>query len=97
MGFTSHIFLLKSFDLASIETEVVTKEEFKIAFGKHLEKLRSEQNLTYRALSERCNIDYSDINKYEKGKKDLQLGTVLELSKGLNIHPKELFDFEIIN
>lgn len=74
----------------------VTKEEFKIAFGKRLELLRTRQNLTYRSLAERCNIDYSDISKYEKGKKDLQLGTILELSKGLGIHPKEMFEFEVL-
>ncbi len=72
------------------------KEEFKMLFGKKLEQLRTQQNLTYRSMAERCDIDSSDISKIEKGKVDIRLNTILELSKGLNKHPKELFDFEFI-
>ena len=71
----------------------LTKEEFKILFGTQLEKLRSQKDLSLRALAQRCDIDHSDIGKIEKGKIDIQIGTVMELSKGLNVHPKELFDF----
>jgi len=46
-------------------------------------------------MAERCDVDSSDISKIEKGKVDIQLKTILELAKGLNKHPKELFDFEI--
>lgn len=73
----------------------MTKENFKILFGKRLESLRTQQDLSYRAMAERCDVDSSDISKIEKGKVDIQLKTILELAKGLNIHPKELFDFEI--
>ena len=45
-------------------------------------------------MAQHCNIDYSDISKIEKGKINIQLLTVFELAKGLNIHPKELFDFD---
>ncbi|GAA4763969.1 MULTISPECIES: helix-turn-helix domain-containing protein [Flavobacterium] len=73
----------------------MTKDEFKILFGKRLEQLRTQQDLSYRAMAERCDVDSSDISKIEKGKVDIQLKTILELAKGLNKHPKELFDFEI--
>lgn len=73
----------------------MTKDEFKILFGKRLELLRTQQDLSYRAMAERCDVDSSDISKIEKGKVDIQLKTILELAKGLNKHPKELFDFEI--
>lgn len=73
----------------------MTKDEFKILFGKRLEFLRTQQDLSYRAMAERCDVDSSDISKIEKGKVDIQLKTILELAKGLNKHPKELFDFEI--
>jgi transcriptional regulator with XRE-family HTH domain len=73
----------------------LTKEDFKILFGKKLEQLRIQQNLTYRSMAERCDVDSSDISKIEKGKVDIRLNTILELSKGLNIHPKELFDFTL--
>ena len=71
------------------------KDEFKILFGKRLEFLRTQQDLSYRDMAERCDVDSSDISKIEKGKVDIQLKTILELAKGLSKHPKELFDFEI--
>ena len=45
-------------------------------------------------MATRCNIDYSDIGKIERGNRNIQMSTVLELAKGLGVHPKELFDFE---
>ncbi|KGO90567.1 DNA-binding protein [Flavobacterium suncheonense GH29-5 = DSM 17707] len=74
---------------------MLTKDDFKILFGKRLEFLRTQQDLSYRSMAERCDVDSSDISKIEKGKVDIQLKTILELAKGLNKHPKELFDFEI--
>lgn len=71
----------------------ITKDDFKILFGAQLEKLRTKKDLSLRALAQRCDIDHSDIGKIEKGQISIQLGTILELAKGLNVHPKELFDF----
>lgn len=73
----------------------ITKDEFKILFGTQLEKLRTKKDLSLRGLAQRCDIDHSDIGKIEKGQISIQLGTILELSKGLNVHPKDLFDFKI--
>ncbi len=71
------------------------KNEFLHLFGKRLGHFRTEQNLSFRQLAQNCNLDHSDIRKMEKGKRNIQLSTVLELAKGLGIQPKELFDFEI--
>ncbi|MDO5978580.1 helix-turn-helix domain-containing protein [Flavivirga spongiicola] len=73
----------------------IDKNDFKILFGKNLKKLRESKNLSFRQLATRCNIDYSDISKIEKGKRNIQLSSLLELSKGLEIHPKELLNFEL--
>ena len=72
----------------------LTKSDFKLLFGAQLEKLRTEKELSLRTLAQRCDIDHSDIGKIEKGKIDIQIGTVMELAKGLNVHPRELFDFK---
>ena len=71
-----------------------TKGNFLILFGKKLEELRKSQNLSYRQLAQNCDVDHSDISKIEKGKKDIQLTTMLQLAHGLGLSPKELFDFE---
>lgn len=63
------------------------------SFGKQLKELRLSQGLSLRELAQRCNLDYSDISKYEKGEVNLQLSSIYELAKGLNVHPKELFNF----
>ena len=72
----------------------ITKDEFKILFGVQLEKLRTKKDLSLRGLAQRCYIDHSDIGKIEKGQINIQLGTIMELARGLNVHPKELFDFK---
>lgn len=72
------------------------KDEFKILFGKNLKRIREYRNLSFRKLAQRCDIDYSNLNKIEKGKINISLSTILELSKGLEVHPRELFDFNLI-
>lgn len=70
------------------------KSEFQIAFGKQIEKLRTEQNLSYRQLAQRCDVDFSNISKIEKGEINIQLSSVLQIAKGLSVSPKQLFDFK---
>ena len=72
------------------------KLEFQILFGRRIKEIRMRKNLSLRQLSQRCDLDFSDIGKYEKGEINLQLSTIHELAEGLSVHPKELFDFDII-
>lgn len=72
----------------------VVKSDFLTQLGKQLEKLRKKKNLSYRKFAQNCNIDYSDISKIEKGKANITMLTLLELAKGLEVHPKKLLDFE---
>lgn len=69
------------------------KEEFLKSFGANFGKLRQERNLSFRTLSQKCDLDYADLNKIEKGKRNITLSTIIELANGLDIHPRELFDF----
>lgn len=75
----------------------IDKSEFQSLFGKQINQLRKEKKLSFRQLSLNCDIDYSDLSKIEKGKKNIQLSTILELCKGLDKHPKELFSFDLEN
>jgi transcriptional regulator with XRE-family HTH domain len=74
------------------------KREVQIQFGKRLSALRKKKKLSFRKLADRCDVDFSDIQKYEKGLKDLRLATIVELATGLGVHPSELlnFDFEFL-
>lgn len=71
------------------------KIEFLKSFGKRIETLRNKKNLSLRQLSQNCDIDYSDISKIEKGLRNIQMSTVLELARGLDVTIKELFDFDV--
>lgn len=62
-------------------------------FGENVLKRRNKLNLSYRQLAQKCDIDFSAISKIEKGQKSLEFQTIIELARGLEIHPKELFDF----
>jgi len=72
----------------------ISKKDFQILFGKKLEEIRTAKKLSYRQLAQRCDLDHSDISKIEKGETNIQLSSVLQLAKGLNVPPKELFDFQ---
>lgn len=71
------------------------KIEFRLAFGKRVEKFRKSLGLSYRQLAQKCDVDHSNISKIEKGEVDLRISTIYELSKGLEVDPQELFNFKI--
>lgn len=74
---------------------VVKKDnsELQKKFGFNLKKIRTSKELSLRALARNCDIDDSNISKIENGRFDIQLSTIFELAKGLEIDPKELLDF----
>lgn len=69
------------------------KVDFLIQFGANFGKIRKRKNLSFRALSQKCDLDYADLNKIEKGKRNITLTTIAELARGLDIHPSALFEF----
>ena len=73
----------------------ISNEDFLNKFGEEVRKLRLNSALSYREMAQRCDLDYSYISKIEKGLHNIQLSTVFELSKGLDVHPKDLFNFDI--
>lgn len=44
-----------------------------------------------------CNVEYADIQRYEKGKINVTLLSLAELAKALEVDPKELLDFSEID
>ncbi len=67
-----------------------------MAFGKKVKYYRTEEKkLSLRELAKRCDVEHSKIAKIEKGLVKIQLPTVFELAKGLEIHPKLLFEFDL--
>jgi transcriptional regulator with XRE-family HTH domain len=65
-----------------------------LRFGEHLHAVRKDKGLSLREMAELCNLDNSNISKIEHGKFDVQLSTIVELAKGLGVHPRELLDYD---
>lgn len=64
-------------------------------FGQHFLNIRKRKKLSYRKIALKCDLDYSDISKIEKGERNISLTTLIELAKGLEVDIKELVDFKI--
>jgi transcriptional regulator with XRE-family HTH domain len=71
-----------------------TTNKMNARFGAHLKSVREGKGLSLRRLAELCDLDNSNISKIEHGKYDIQLSTIVELAKGLDVHPRELLDYD---
>lgn len=69
--------------------------EFLIKFGKKVKEERESRGLTLDDLEFHSAIDSSDINKIELGQRNITMKSLLRISHGLKVHPKELLDFEL--
>lgn len=69
-------------------------EDFLIQLGKKISEFRNNNKQTLDDLEFLTGIDSSDVNKYEQGKINLTIKTLLKLSIALNVEPKELINFE---
>ncbi|HZY82256.1 MAG TPA: helix-turn-helix transcriptional regulator [Cyclobacteriaceae bacterium] len=71
------------------------KKEMLRKFGLKLSELRTKRGLSFRELAALCDVDASDIQKYETGQVNPTIATIGDLAAGLNVQPKDLLDFEI--
>ncbi len=65
-----------------------------LQLGQKIREIRNSKKLSLRAVAQRCDLDHSDIGKIEKGLKNCQLLTLVELAKGLDTHPQKLLDLD---
>ena len=62
--------------------------------GKKIVEHRKKNKQTQADISFFTGLESSEISRYEKGKINLTISTILKFSQALNVHPKELFDFD---
>lgn len=60
------------------------------AFGKVIEELRLERNISQAELAERGDFQRTYISDLERGVKQPSLSTIVRLSNAFNIKPSEL-------
>ena len=63
-------------------------------FSKNLIRLREEKFNTMDNVAENSSFDSSNYNKYENGKGNPTIETILKIASLLDIPPKELFNFD---
>lgn len=69
-------------------------QDLQILIGKKISEIRLRNNQTQHDIDFLTGIDSGDISKYENGKKNLTLKTLIKISMALRVHPQELFNFE---
>lgn len=71
---------------------MITSDELQ-RFGANLKEIRLRNSLSQEKLAFSVELDRSYISDIERGKRNVSLINILKLSKALNVHPKELFDY----
>ena len=69
------------------------KEKVLTQFASNLKKLREEQGISIRELAVRSDLEYSQVQRIEKGKVNIALTTVVALAEGLGISPDALLKY----
>ncbi|WP_294267161.1 helix-turn-helix transcriptional regulator [uncultured Chryseobacterium sp.] len=73
-----------------------SKEVLKLymqGFSEHLKEIRKEKYKSMDAVAQNSVFDSSNYNKYENGKGNPTIETILKMASAFRIPPRELFDF----
>ncbi|MBW0176912.1 helix-turn-helix transcriptional regulator [Sediminibacterium sp.] len=65
------------------------KDSVKASFGRYLTKVRKERGLSIHQLAIDCDMEYSHLQRIEKGKVDIALTTMVAIFKGLELSAEE--------
>ncbi|MCA6069456.1 helix-turn-helix domain-containing protein [Chryseobacterium sp. RG1] len=74
-----------------------SKEVLKLymqCFSEHLKEIRKKKYNSMDAVAQNSVFDSSNYNKYENGKGNPTIETILKMASVFKIPPKELFDFD---
>ncbi len=66
-------------------------------FGEVVRKIRMEQNISQEELGYLCGLHRTYISDIERGIRNVSLDNIEKIAKALNVPPKNLFDFSILN
>lgn len=65
------------------------------ALGKQVKRLRTDRGLTLQDLAAKCEVDYRQVIRIEKGESNSSISMVFRLANGLEVTICELMDFEL--
>ena len=62
--------------------------------GEKVRALREKLELSQEQLAARCDVDRGKISKIENATANYNITTLIELAKGMELHPKVLMDVD---
>jgi transcriptional regulator with XRE-family HTH domain len=68
-------------------------QDVQVLIGRQISEIRSKNGQTQQDLEFLTGIDSAEISKYEKGKRNLTMKTMMKFAIALQVHPRDLFDF----
>jgi transcriptional regulator with XRE-family HTH domain len=69
------------------------QEKFLKAVGRHIDKKRKEQKLSFQELALRCDIEKSNLVKLTSQGTNITLVSLYKIAKGLEVSVHELLKF----
>ncbi|UOK41428.1 MULTISPECIES: helix-turn-helix domain-containing protein [Flavobacterium] len=70
------------------------RKQYFIKFGENLQRLLIKHQKDVMTVSSIGKIEPKQVYRVLNGEHGASMGTIISIAKGLEIHPKELFDFE---
>jgi transcriptional regulator with XRE-family HTH domain len=69
------------------------QQKFLKSLGKHIDKVRKKQGLSFQELSLRCDIEKSNLVKLTSQGTNITVSSLYKIAKGLDVHVSELLKF----
>ena len=69
-------------------------QEFIDKVRQRIIEIRKEKGLTQEDLVQRTGFDLKQIGRIERGESNTTLSSIAAIARALEVHPKELFEFE---
>ncbi|WP_083342505.1 helix-turn-helix domain-containing protein [Flavobacterium tructae] len=74
---------------------LIFDKEGLMLLAKRLKELRSEKKMSQEELADKSEITLSQIARIETAIINPTVSTIFKIARGLDVSPKELFDFEL--
>lgn len=70
------------------------RKQYYIKFGENLQRLLIKHQKDVMTVSSIGKIEPKQVYRVLNGEHGASMGTIISIAKGLDVHPKDLFDFE---
>lgn len=70
------------------------RKKYYLEFGKNLQRVMDDNKKDVMTVASLGKIELKQVYRVLNGEHGASLGTIISIAKGLDIEPKELFDFK---